>query len=76
MLWHGLKLSAIGGAVGLVAALGLTRLLSDLLLGVSPIDPIAFGATFVTLAAVALVASYVPARRAARVNPVIALRTE
>jgi putative ABC transport system permease protein len=76
VLWQGLKLTAIGGAVGLVAALGLTQLLSDLLLGISPIDPIAFGGTLCTLVGVALAASYVPARRAARVNPVTALRAE
>jgi putative ABC transport system permease protein len=76
VLWHGLKLTVIGGAIGLVIALGLTRLLSDLLFGISPMDPIAFGATLATLVTVALAASYVPARRAARVNPVTALRAE
>jgi hypothetical protein len=76
VLWHGLKLTVIGGAIGLVTALGLTRLLSDLLFGISPMDPIAFGATLATLVTVALAASYVPARRAARVNPVTALRAE
>jgi len=76
VLWHGLKLTVIGGAIGLVIALGLTRLLSDLLFGISPMDPIAFGSTLATLVTVALAASYVPARRAARVNPVTALRAE
>jgi ABC-type antimicrobial peptide transport system permease subunit len=76
VLWHGLKLTVIGGAIGLGIALGLTRLLSDLLFGISPIDPLAFGATLAMLVAVALAASYVPARRAARVNPVTALRAE
>ena len=71
-----LKLTAIGGSVGLVAAMGLARLISDLLFGISPLDPIAFGATVATLALITVVASYVPARRATRINPVTALRTE
>jgi predicted permease len=76
VLWHGLRLTAIGGLIGLAAAIAVTRLLASLLFGVSALDPIAFGGTTALLAAVALVASWIPARRAARVNPVVALRTE
>ncbi len=71
-----LKLTAVGGAIGLAAALSLTQLLSGLLFGISPLDPLAFGGTVAALFAVTVVASYVPARRAAKVNPVTALRTD
>jgi putative ABC transport system permease protein len=69
-------LSAAGIACGAGAALGLTRLMVGLLYEVRPADPLTFGAVAVVLAAVALLASYVPARRATRVDPVIALRAE
>jgi predicted permease len=71
-----LKLTLVGGGIGLALAFGLTRLLSDLLFGVSSLDPVAFGATTGALAIVAVLASYIPARRAARLNPVVALRAE
>lgn len=71
-----LKLTAIGGGAGLLAAMGLARLISGMLFGISPIDPIAFGGTVAALVLITLVASYIPARRAAEVNPVVALRTE
>ena len=71
-----LKLTAIGGAVGLLLAVGMARLISDLLFGVSPLDPIAFGGTVGALVVVTVAASYIPARRAASVNPVVALRGE
>ena len=73
---QGLRLAGIGMAIGLAAAFGLTRLLSSLLFGVKTTDPIAFGAVVVTLATVAGIATYIPARRATRIDPVIALRYE
>jgi len=76
VLRRGLLLAGIGLAVGLAAAFGLTRLLSSLLFGVKASDPIAFCAVVVTLAAVAWVAIYIPARRATRIDPLMALRYE
>jgi len=76
VLRRGLLLAGIGLAVGLAAAFGLTRLLSSLLFGVKASDPIAFCAVVATLAAVAWVAVYIPARRATRIDPLIALRYE
>jgi ABC-type antimicrobial peptide transport system permease subunit len=73
---HGLRLSAVGVVVGLVAAMALGRVLSSLLFGVGPMDPVAYVAALgVTMAAAAL-ASYVPARRAAAIDPMETLRAE
>jgi putative ABC transport system permease protein len=66
----------IGLVAGVIGSAGLTRLLADLLYGVRPLDPEVFAAVAATLSAVALLASYVPARRAARINPMTALRSE
>ena len=73
---HGALLGGVGVAIGLVGALSVTRLLRTLLFGVSPFDPASFVGVSVLLTTIALVASYVPARRAARVDPVEALRYE
>jgi predicted permease len=71
-----LKLTAIGGTVGLLLAAGMTRLIAGLLFGVSPLDPISFGGTAAALVLVTIAASYLPARRAARLNPTVALRAD
>jgi putative ABC transport system permease protein len=76
VLGRGMRLAAIGFAVGLVAAVAAGRLLTGLLHEVRPTDPVTIAATLAALAAVALLACYLPARRAARVEPVIALRHE
>jgi putative ABC transport system permease protein len=73
---RGAWMIALGLGIGTLAAAGINRLMTDLLFGVSPTDPSTFASVAASLAAVALVASYVPARRAARVDPVIALREE
>jgi len=72
----GLVLAGIGVGIGLAAAGGLMRLMTSLLFGISPLDPITFAAVPVVLVAAAVLASYVPARRAAAVDPVEALRAE
>jgi len=73
---EGMQLVAIGLAIGLVGAAALTRSARTMLFDVSPADPITFSAISATLAAVAFLACYVPARRATRVDPLVALRDE
>ena len=72
----GMRLVLIGICIGVTAALGLTRFLSSILFGVNPTDPITFVSVVLILLGVALLALYLPARRAMRVDPVVALRYE
>jgi predicted permease len=76
VLRHALTLAALGMGIGLAGALALSRAISGMLFGLSPSDPATLGGVAALLAAVALLASYIPARRATRVDPVEALRAE
>lgn len=76
VIGYGLRLTAVGLALGLAGTLGGTRVLSSFLYGIRPTDPITLAAASLILAAVALTASYLPARRATRVDPMVALRHE
>jgi predicted permease len=73
---NGLTLASIGVGIGLVAAAGLMQLMKSLLFGISPLDPLTYTAVPVVLAAAAVLASYLPARRAAAVDPVETLKAE
>ncbi|HSK11424.1 MAG TPA: ABC transporter permease [Vicinamibacterales bacterium] len=73
---HGLVLAAAGIATGVGASLWLSRLMASMLFGVAPSDPVTYGAVSLGLAAVAMLAGYLPARRAARLHPLSALRSE
>ena len=76
VLRHGLKLTAIGAAIGLFGAYLATRAITSVLYGVSATDPLTFGLVSLLLIGVALLACYVPSRRATKVDPLIALRSE
>jgi ABC-type antimicrobial peptide transport system permease subunit len=76
ILSDGARMTLIGVAIGFVAALGLTRLMRSLLFGVKPTDPLTFIAVAILLCVVALLACFLPARRAMKVDPIVALRYE
>jgi putative ABC transport system permease protein len=76
ILAQGVKIAGAGVIIGLAASLGLTRLMAKLLFSVSAADPLTFAAVAIVLVAVAMLACYIPARRALRVDPIIALRYE
>src|SRR2546426_1523583 len=76
VLRHGTRLTLLGLALGIAAALAITRLLASLLFGISATDPLTFAGVAALLAFVALLACFIPARRATRVDPIVALRYE
>ena len=73
---HGLRLSAAGIVVGLAAAAVLTRVMTSMLMGVKPIDPLTYAGMAAVFFAIAALASWLPARRAAALDPTVALRGE
>jgi putative ABC transport system permease protein len=76
VMGQGLKLAAVGIAIGLIGALGITRVIRALLYETSPTDPLTFTAVVPLLVAAALLACWVPARRAMRADPIVGLRCE
>ena len=73
---QGMRLAFSGAVIGITAAMGLTRFLASFLFGVKSVDPLVFAATPILLGAVALLAIWIPARRATRIDPIRALRCE
>jgi ABC-type antimicrobial peptide transport system permease subunit len=76
VLWQGLRLSGAGAAVGLAGALAASRLMSGFIYGVAATDPLSYVASILAAMGVALAACYFPARRATKVDPLVALRYE
>jgi ABC-type antimicrobial peptide transport system permease subunit len=76
VLWMGLKLVGLGVGVGLLASFAVTRVIASQLWGVSPRDPLTLGAVVAVVALAGLAACYFPARRATKVDPLVALRYE
>ena len=76
VLREGMAPVVLGGGAGMIAALAATRAIRSMLFGVTPLDPVSFAAAPAVLATVALMACYLPARRATRVDPLVALREE
>jgi ABC-type antimicrobial peptide transport system permease subunit len=76
VLGRAATLIGAGTGLGLVGSVLLVRLITNLLFGTAPLDPLTFATVPVLLAAVALMASYIPARRATRIDPIVALRNE
>lgn len=75
VIWKTLRLALVGISVGVVASLATSRLIASLLFRTAPTDPLTFVAMVVLLGAVALLAGYLPARRASKIDPMIALRS-
>ena len=73
---EGLKLSAAGIAIGLAGAFAITRVMASMLVGVNPTDPITFAAIVALFVLIATVASWIPARRASRLDPMAAIRED
>jgi ABC-type antimicrobial peptide transport system permease subunit len=76
ILGHGMKLALIGVGLGLIGAFALTRLMASMLFGVEPTDATTFGVLSMLLIGIALLACYLPGRRATKVEPTISLRYE
>jgi ABC-type antimicrobial peptide transport system permease subunit len=76
VLRRGMKLTLIGIALGLMGAFASTRLLGDMLFGIKPVDPLTFAAMTLLLMCISLVACFLPARRATKVDPMNVLRSE